>query len=150
MTVSAPTQIDPRVHTAAVKAALNSTLGSVNPVPSSGPLGKALDYDEVPGANGKGGTLPHIYVVVSVERRAGAPLRGTATTGRTGWRISARCVGRTVDEALWAMFKVATALNEVRLTIDGLPTTPVQFEADQTPEWDSGRYSALARYTYVH
>lgn len=140
MTVSAPTLIDPRVHATAVKAALDAALGA----------GKALDYDEVPGTNGNAGKLPNIYVAVSIERRGGARVRATATTGRTGWRVAARCVGRTVDECRWALFKVATALNETQLTIDGLPTTPVQFETDQAPEWDDGRYSALALYTYVH
>jgi hypothetical protein len=48
------------------------------------------------------------------------------------------------------MFKVAVALNEKALTIGGDVTTPVQFESDQAPEWDDGRYSALALYTYVH
>lgn len=139
MTAS-PTLVDARLHAEAVKAALNGSLGA----------DKALDYDEVPGMNGNAGKLPNIYVAVSVERRAGAPLRATASTGRTGWRVGARCVGRTVDECRWALFKVAEALNEQRLTIDGAQTTPIQFEADQAPEWDDGRYSALALYTYVH
>jgi hypothetical protein len=138
---STPTLVDARVHATAVKAALNAVLG---------PKAEALDYDEVPGMNRNPGPVPNIYVAVSVERRAGAPLRQSATTGRTGWRVGARCVGRTVDECRWALFKVATALNEARLTIGGLDTTPVQFEADQAPEWDDGRYSALALYAYVH
>lgn len=140
MTASIPTLVDARVHAAAIKAALTVTLGA----------DRALDYDEVPSMNGNPGVLPNIYVALSVERRAGAPLRFSAATGRTGWRIAARCVGRTVDECRWAMFHVAQALNEKLLTIGGETTTPIQFESDQAPEWDDGRYSALALYTYVH
>lgn len=139
---SSPTLVDARVHAEAIKAALNIALA---------PKVAALDYDEVPGMNGNGGKLPNIYVAVSVERRAGAPLRkATATTGRTGWRIAARGVGRTVDECRWAMFHIAQALNETRLTIGGTVTTPIQFETDQAPERDDSRYAALALYTYVH
>ena len=141
---STPTLVDPRLHSAAVKAAINA-----------GPL-NAYDYDEIPGAptnpseTERNLPLPNIYVAVSIERRTGASLRSTATTGRTGWRIGARCVGRTVDECNWALFKVAAALNEARLTISGDVTTPIQFESDQAPEWADGRYTARALYTYVH
>lgn len=137
--ISSPSLVDSRSHAEAVKAALVATVGA-----------KVYDYDEVPSMNGNPGVLPNIYVVVSVERRAGAPRRASASTGRTGWRVAARAVGRTVDETRWAMAKVAAALNEARLTIDGTETTPAQFEADQAPELDNGRYSGLALYTYVH
>jgi hypothetical protein len=141
VTVSTPSLVDQRVHAVAVKAALNTALTGD---------AAAYDYDEVPGSNGNAGTLPNIYVALSVERRAGAPLRSTASTGRTGWRVAARCVGRSVNECRWAVNKVAVALNEKALTIGGDVTTPVQFESDQAPELDDGRYSALALYTYVH
>lgn len=132
-------QVDPREHAGAVKAALNATLND-----------KAFDYDEAPGLNGKSGTIPNVFALVSVERRGGVSPRAIGGTGRTGWRIAVRCVGRTVDECRWALWKTAVALDEVRLTVDGTETTPIQLEADQAPEFDDGRYSAAVLYTYAH
>jgi hypothetical protein len=132
--------LDSRAHATAVKAAIKAQLGPNN----------AYDYDEVPGTNGNAGILPNIYVLVTVQRRFNGNRRLTAQAGLTGWRISARAVGRTIDEVRWAMFKVATALNEERLTISGSTTTPIQFETDQAPESDDGRFSGLALYTYAH
>jgi hypothetical protein len=60
VTVSTPTLVDQRVHAVAVKAALNTALTGD---------AAAYDYDEVPGTNGNAGTLPNIYVALSVERR---------------------------------------------------------------------------------
>lgn len=137
---STPSLTDATLHAAAVKAALNAELSPK----------QALDYDEVPGLNGNAGVIPDVFVVFSVERRSGAPLRSSATTGRTGWRIAARCVALNVGDCRRAMAKVAAALNEVSLTVDGLATTPVQFESDRAPEWDEDRYSGQALYTYVH
>lgn len=144
---SSPTLVDSRVHAAAVKAALNVALTGT---------AAAYDYDEIPGAptnpseTERKKPLPNIYVALSIERRGGAPTRASATTGRTGWRVAARCVGRTVDECAWALLKVATALNEKCLTVSGEITTPIHFESDQAPEWADGRYTARALYTYVH
>lgn len=148
MTPSTPTLVDARVHATAIKAALNAALGVKV---------QAYDYDEVPGASTNPDAverrkpLPNIYVAVSVERRfIDAPLRVTVQTGRTGWRIAARSVGRTVDECRWAMFQVQMGLNEQPLTIGGTTTTPIQFESEQAPEWDDARYSAVSLFTYVH
>lgn len=132
--------LDSRLHANAVKAAVTDELGPWD----------AYDYDEVPGTNGNAGTVPAIFVLVSVERRYNPNLRSTAKAGMTGWRIAVRAVGPTVDEVRWALLKVATALNEERLTVDGSPTTPIQFESDQAPEFDDGRYSGIALYTYAH
>lgn len=147
MTVSAPSLVDDRVHATAVKAALNTALTGT---------AAAYDYDEIPGAptnpseTERNKPLPNIYVALSIERRGGVPVRATATTGRTGWRVAARCVGRTTDECRWALLKVAVALNEKCLTIGGDLTSPVTFESGQAPEWADGRYTARALYTYVH
>lgn len=144
---STPTLVDARIHAAAVKVALNTALGVKV---------QAYDYDEVPGAKTNPDALqrllplPNIYVAVSVERRFIGQLRNSASTGRTGWRVSARSLGRTVDECRWAMFRVATGLNEKRLTIAGTTTTPIQFESEQAPEWDEVRYTAVSLFTYVH
>jgi hypothetical protein len=134
------TTLDARLHATAVKAALEAQLGAVN----------VYEYGTVPGSDGNAGTLPENYVLITVERRFGGVTRMTAQRGVVGWRITARSVGMSVTNTRLTMLKVATALNEKRLTIDSDPTTPIQFEAEQAPELDSGRFSALSIYTFTH
>lgn len=131
--------LDPRPHAEAVKAAIRTQLGSVH----------AYDYDDIPGSNGNAGVLPNIFVAVSVERRAGMPLRTDATAGLTAWRVTTRSVGRTVDEARWAQLKVAQALNEARLVVGTETTTTIQFEADEAPAQDETRWSGWSDWTYT-
>lgn len=131
--------IDTRQHAAALTSAISSAIAPW----------AVYDYGKVPGADGNTGTLPDIYALLTVERRAGVPLRVAATTGRTGWRASVRVVGRTVDEARWALMFVSAALNEQRLTIDGQTTTRIQSESEQAPGPDAGRQSALSTWTYA-
>lgn len=126
---------DARPHSTAIRTAIDAAM--------VGGDWKAYDLDDVPKP------LPHIYVVVHIERRYNPSLRLSAQASFAGWRVSLRCVGRTVDEVRWVMNRVATALNEKVLTVSGEPTTPIQFENDESPELDDGRYSALARYTYA-
>jgi hypothetical protein len=129
--------IDTRDHAVALKTAISSV---------AFPL---YDYGKVPGADGNEGLLPDIYGLLTVERRGGLPLRRAATTGRTGWRTTVRVVGRTTDEARWALKQVSDALNEQTLTIAGLLTTPIQTESEQAPGPDDGRQSALSSWTYA-
>lgn len=134
------TLIDPRAYATAVKAALTATVGA----------NRVYDYDDLPGSNGNAGDLPDIFVLVSIERRYNPNLNLAAMAGSTGWRVAVRSVGRTIDETRWAMFKVATALNEKRLTVAAKSTTPIQFESDQAPELDDGRFAALSLWTFAH
>lgn len=129
--------IDTREHAVALKAAAGATDFTI------------YDYGKVPGADGNEGTLPNIYGLLSVERRGGVPVRRAATTGRTGWRASLRVVGRTTDEARWALKQVSDGLNEQRLTIAGGTTTRIQSESEQAPGPDAGRQSALSTWTYA-
>lgn len=137
--------IDARPHTSAIKAAIKAEFGPNN----------AYDYGEVPGDKNaatealRKSALPNIFAVVSVERRYNPNLRMTAQAGSAGWRVSVRCMGKTVVQAQWAMFHVGQALNEQRLVIDGEPTTPIQFESDEAPRWDDQRFAGLVIYTYV-
>jgi hypothetical protein len=132
---------DARPHAAALKAAIKAALGATANV---------YDYSTVPGTNGNAGTVPTTFVIVAVERRYNPNLRLTAQAGAVGWRVSARCVASSVTNAGLLLAAVATALNEKRLIVDGADTTPIQFESDQTPALDDGKYSALAIYTYAH
>lgn len=130
--------LDPRLHMAAVKTAIKAQLGPND----------VYDVGQVPGSNGNAGALPKIFVLVSLERRYNSELRLSAQASMTSWRIAVRSVGRTVDETLWAMFRVTTALNENRVTVDGNISSPIQFESDQAPVYDDGRYSGSAFFTF--
>ncbi|MCD4535644.1 hypothetical protein LRP67_16245 [Nocardioides sp. cx-169] len=138
--------IDARPHSAAVKAAIKAQFGPRD----------AYDYGTVPGDKNaateslRKAKLPDIFAVVSVERRYSPVLRTTAQAGSAGWRVSVRCMGRTVLEAQWAMFHASLALNERRLLVDDKHTTPLQFESDEAPAWDDARFAGLVIFTYAH
>lgn len=134
------TLLDARPYVTAVKVAVKALLGPND----------VYDYRQVPGSDGNAGVLPNIYVLVSVERRYNPQLRVSAQAGVTGWRLQTVGVGRTADECRWAMFKTATALNERTLAVGSDVTTPLQLESEDAPQWDDGRFSALARWTFAH
>lgn len=132
--------VDARPHATAVKSALDAALGPWD----------AYDYDDLPGANGNAGTLPGIFVTISLERRYNPLIRPPGRADSVGWRLALRSVGRTVDEARWAQLRTADALNEKRLLVAGEYTTRLQFETGDAAAFDDGRYSATDFYTYVH
>lgn len=132
-----PALLDARPLTEAIRAAIEADLGGW----------QVYDYGQVPGADGQPGTLPNIYALLSVERRGNSQIRTVARTTRTGWRFTVRVVGRTVNEARWALAKVAEAVNEVVIVVADEQTTPIQFERDQAPELDEDRYTALSSWT---
>lgn len=140
------TNFDSRVHATAVKAALDTAVGP-DPVTSKT---RVFDYDDVPGWKGNAGTPPTIFALVSLERRYNPPERISARAGTTSWRVAVRGIGTTIDEARWAMFHIAQALNEKRLTIAGTTTTSIQLESEQAPEEDDDRYSGTSVWTFVH
>lgn len=135
--------IDSRPHAEAIKAAIRAKLSPSNPSTAH-----VYDYDDVPSTYGNAGTLPNIFVVLSVERRFGGTGRN-ARAGEIGWRVALRGVGRTVDESRFALLRAAEALHQARLTIGGDKTTPIQFESDRAPEYDDGRWSGSSNWTYV-
>lgn len=128
---SAPV-VDERLHRDALETALTATLGA----------NRVYDYGEV------GQPLPSIFVVLGIERRFVEPRRA-GRAGRSGWRVTFRYVGRSVDEARWAGLKVAAAIDEQVLTIGGVKSTPVTHESTTAIAPDDGRYSGLVVYTYV-
>lgn len=132
--------LDSRPHAVAIKEALDGILWDWS----------AYDFDDVPGSNGNPGKLPGIYVAFSIERRPNPLVRTPGRAGSAGWRVALRSVGRTVDECRWAQNRVALALNEERLLVDGDYTSRLQFESGQAADRDEGRYSALDIYTYRH
>lgn len=137
--------LDERKHVAAIKTVLEAALG--NEPGTVPPVGRVYDYGTVPGADGNAGTLPNIFTLLGLERRYVEPDRA-GRTSRSGWRLTVRYVGRTVDEARWAAAKVAAAL-ETRLVVDGVTSTPLTHESTQAIALDEGRFSGWAAFTYV-
>lgn len=135
------TLIDARPHEVAVKAALTAKLGATANV---------YDYGKVPGADGNTGVLPDAYVLLTVERRFNPLKKSSGSRGSVGWRITARCAGKTTNDARTVMFKVAQALDDVKLSIASKQTTAIEFESEQNPELDNGRQSGLSLWTYAH
>lgn len=122
-----------REHAKAWRTLIGGNLGS----------GGAYDYDDAPAA------LPGVYVLVTVSRRYAEPAYASGLRGTTPVRLTTLAVGRTVDEARWARQRVAAVVDESQTTVDGLVTTPVQFETETPIEPDDGRYSGLTAWTYT-
>ena len=131
--------VDARPHLTAIKTAISETLGSQY----------VYDHGQVPGTFSNGGTMPNIFVLVALERRA-SPLLRSARAGDAGWLILTTALGRTVLECEWAQAKIAAALNEQRLNVGTNQTTPIQFESASAARFDDSRFAADAFYTYVH
>lgn len=138
--------LDERPYVVAVRAAINEASTEFD----------AYDYDDIPGGPqnateaGRNASLPKMFALVSLERRANTQLRLTANTTRTGWRLAIRAAGRTTDECRGVGFKTAVALHEEQLLIDGRLTTPIQFESQRAAEWDDGRYVSDYIWTFAH
>jgi hypothetical protein len=130
--------LDERAHRDVIAPLLTATLGA----------NRVYDYGRVPGANNNSGTVPDIFALLGFERRYVEPYHAGRAT-RSGWRLTVRYVGRTVDEARWAALKVATALNEVRVTIGGIESTPITHESTQAIAPDDGRFSGWSAWIYA-
>lgn len=122
--------IDPRPHSAAIIAALTARGVA------------AFTLDAVPDK------LPPRFAVVHIARRFNAPVRSSAETDIVLWRATVSHVGSSVNETLWISMRVAEALNEATLTIAGDTYGPIQFELEQEPEPDDGRFSGRSQWTY--
>lgn len=131
--MSTITELDERQHATAIKAAVSTALGEWD----------AFDYDEV------SEPLPDIFALVQVERRFNPNRRACGRASTSGWRVTIRAVGTTVDEARWALMKATQALDETVLTVADRPTTLLQFESSTAPELDDRLYSASATWTYA-
>lgn len=129
--------IDPRPHTSYWIDALKAK--GVN----------AFRQNEVPGSvGGPTGTPPNLFTIVHIERRFLPYARASGENDITGWRAVLVCVGRTVAEAQFVAMRTYEVFNEATPTIDGEPFGPVQFELEQTPEPDNGRYTGRTQFTY--
>lgn len=142
---SAPV-VDERVHRDVIVALIAAELGPEAVDGDGKPV--IYDYGKVPGADGNDGDLPPIYLLLTVGRRP-VPAFRAGRAGVSGWRTTVRGVGRTVDEARWALHRATIALDEQNLLIGGKTSTPVTYETSQEVEPDSGRHSGLIAWTYA-
>lgn len=138
--------VDARPYAAAIKTAIKAEFDERD----------VYEYGEVPGDTNaateqlRSAPVPPIYAIVSIERRFNPVRRATSQTSLTGWRVAVRCMGTTVGEARWAMFAVARALDEKRLTVSGAASTALVLESEDAPVWDDGRFAGLAVFTFSH
>lgn len=130
--------LDEREHDTVLRPLLSEALN-----------GHIYGYGEVPGGDGKDGELPDIYGLLSLQRRFDAAPRKSGRSGRSGWRISVRCVGTTVDEVRWARLQVATAIEGLRITVDDVESTPISHERSTAIAPDDGRQSGLVEFTFA-
>ena len=136
--------IDERAHDDVIRPLLADELGTE-------PNGdeRIYAYGQVPGLDNNPGVVPGIHALLVIERRYAPPALMVARAGTSGWRVTVRGVGRTVDEARWAMNAATRALEGRRLSIEGVMSTPLTLEVAQMVEPDDGRFSGLATWTYV-
>jgi hypothetical protein len=138
------TELDEREHIAVLTPMIEATVG---PDPDTA-KDRVYEYGKVPGADGNDGVLPRIYVLISIGRRFAPPNKGD-TTARSGWRVSLRYVGHTVDEARWAGSRIAAALDRQRINVAGLDSTAITHESTTPVKPDAGLFSGLVSYTYA-
>ena len=131
--------LDERKHAAALTAALKAAIGTEH----------VYEYGSVPGLDRNGGVEPGIYLLLTVERRFMAAAHSPRRHSKSAWRATVRAVGTTVNESRWAALRVSQALDGVRLTVDGEPSTPVQHESSNAPEFDDNRAHSLSLWTYT-
>jgi hypothetical protein len=95
--------------------------------------------------------LPGLYALVTVTKRAGAPVYMCGGKAMTGYRLTTLAVGRTVDEARWVRdIRSRPPSRTSSINVAGYTTsTRVRLETEQPIEPDDGRYSGLTSWTYA-
>lgn len=122
------------LHIAAVMAAL--TAAGAHP----------YEYGQVPKP------FPKRYTEVTVSRRFGGNPRATSRSSVDGWRVTTREIGKDYAANARAERAAAhTALEDQRLTVDGVETSPIHFETAEAIAPDElPYYSGLTSWTYTH
>lgn len=135
-------ELDERKHRAALTALLTPAVGDIVHSPGTVP-----GDPENPDESLRNEALPPIFVVLSIERRYVEPTTAGVAT-RTGWRVSTRYVGGDVDEAQWAAYHCALALDGARLVVGTHTSTPIKQESSQAVALDGTEFSGLTFWTY--
>jgi len=130
--------LDASAHWSAIKALLADTVGD-----------DVYDYGKVPGADGNPGTLPTAFVMLSVDRRFIPSGWLSGRTSATGWRVFCHHVGNTAPNARTVGNWVTAALNEARITVDGIASTPITHETTDPVAVDDGMFSGQSTWTYA-
>jgi hypothetical protein len=137
--------VDERRHSAAVIAVIQAAFTALDPTWTA----NVFDFGEVPGQDENSGTVPDMFVALQIERRFVPNTRMVALASRSSWRISARYVGRTVNNARLAALAVTDALDGTRLTVDAATSTPVLLENTTSIQPDDGMFSGSSQWTYT-
>ena len=90
---------------------------------------------------------PVFYNEVLVARRYGGQIRGEKPTMNL-YRVAIRAVAQRLSNAR-EMRRRAEQIEGRTITVDGIQSTPIQFEVADTIGVDSGWYSGLTTYTYA-
>ena len=111
--------------------------------------GAIFDFGDIPGVDGNPGTLPRLYGLLECQRMPLEALHASRLATRSAWRVTARSVGSTADEARWVAKQFASAFDSARLTIEGFESTPLFHEETEavarfgsgTDRWFEGQSS---------
>lgn len=128
---------DESTQAVAIRSALDAALAG------SSVQWHAYDFDDVPP------DLPSNYAVISVTRRFGDDFRFSYGRQLVGYRLTTTEVGQTVDQARWVRARIAGALSDQPITVDGAVTTPFRFESQTAIDTDDGMWSGVTSWTYA-
>lgn len=125
-------------HTTALLALLNARLSTM-----ATPR-QAYTSDKAPTTGGD-------YVAVTLSRRYGGNGRLNGTISPSGWRLTTRAVGVGEQNAGVLLDVCAQALEDKTITVTGVTSTPIAFEADDPiaeDERDADLWSGLTSWIY--
>ena len=104
----------------------------------------AFEADDAP-QSGSG------YVVVTLSRRFGGNGRVFGGLSPSAWRMTARAVGSGMTNARIYLAVASQAIEQKRVTVGGVTSTPIQFETEDPigqDDLDQSLYSGLRTYTF--
>lgn len=124
-----------------VATALLQTLNAA--LEAAGSPAQAAETDEA--------TLnPPEYVRISLSRRFGGQLNLGARLSVVGYRLTVTAVSRTyVANVRRSLSTCGRALEFERVEVDGVRSTPIQFESQRPAAPDDGWFSGAVNYTFA-
>ncbi|MFJ9387704.1 hypothetical protein ACIRON_02715 [Nocardioides sp. NPDC101246] len=104
---------------------------------------------KVPGWNGNTGSLPQMWVQLTIERRYTETTHGVRARTRTAFRAYVRSVADTEHNADELTRCCTEVLEDALLTVDGDASTPVEHETSEAVRPDDGKFSGLTAFTFT-
>lgn len=104
----------------------------------------AYEADDAPTAGGD-------YVSMALHRRFGGNERVGGGLSPSAWRLVLRAVGTGVPNARVLLAICSEAVEQQRITVAGVTSTPIQFESEDPigqDEYDLNLWSGMRTYTY--